>query len=876
VDARRILRSWVVAIILMAGWAVLPVSAADLPQKLADEKALDTAFEMFKDGQYALAETNFSNFLTTYTNSTHRAYAILYLAISRLDQTNSAGAMELLQNSFSSAGELQPQYVFWIAKARLSQKDFMAAAIGFANVARIASSPQRLEAAYDEALTYSEMTNWPYVINLLQATNRVFHIAAALEPESSFTAMGTLLLGEALLNENRPVEAEKATRALDSASLKFDLAWRRQYLLCRIKLAAGHGDDALDATTNLLALASGLAHRAASIFLQGQILEDMRRPADALAAYETNLVDGVPAEEQRRALAKTVELTVALNPLGEAIQSLENLIVLHPQTPGVDLAHVGLGELYLKAYGNPAAAQTGTNGVALAIANPLDSALTNFNIVIRDFTNSQWLPKAHLDRGWCYWCQGNVADAKKDFEAAAQGLPYSEDQAVAIFKWGDSQFAEHNYAGAVSNYTQLLIRYDTMPSVTNNLFDQALYQIVEAKLNLHDDEGAGAAAQKILRWFPGSYLGEGGRFLMGQSISNSQARQVFMDLLKRSPNSPIAPEVEFAIARTYDHEGEWSTALRGYDNWMTNHPGNRLLPEVEFYQALATAKEGMETNALMKFTNFVARFPSNSLAPWAKNWVADYYYKQQDYPSAEKSYQELYQKFPNAGDLAYQGRYWAGRAALANQELADARIYFSALVSDTNTPTALEQKGFFALADTAFQQFLANPSNLTNLNDAIAAVSKLTNSAPTNAIAVEAFGRLGDYYMQYADLKSDTNVYPEVIQMYSTILSFPATAATVSARSQAEVGLGIVAEKEHLPQMALMHYSRVLYGDPENFDPYWVETAGRHMAQICEEQQKWDQAVNAYKRVLDAVPSLAPVLKEKIATDERRAEASHN
>jgi TolA-binding protein len=876
VDARRILRSWVVAIILMAGWAVLPASAADAPQKPADEKALDAAFEMFKDGQYALAETNFSNFLTTYTNSTHRAYAILYLAISRLDQTNNAGAMDLLQNSFSSAGELQPQYVFWIAKARLSQKDFMAAAIGFANVARIASSPQRLEAAYDEALTYSEMTNWPYVINLLQATNRVFHIAAALEPESSFAAMGTLLLGEALLNENRPVEAEKTIRALDSASLKFDLAWRRQYLLCRIKLAAGHGDDALDATTNLLALASGPAHRAASIFLQGQILEDMKRPADALAAYETNLVDGVPAEEQRRALAKTVELTVALNPLGEAIQSLENLILLHPQTPGVDLAHVGLGELYLKAYGNPAAAVAGTNGVALAIANPLTSALTNFNIVIRDFTNSQWLPEAHLDRGWCYWCQGDVVDAKKDFEAAAQGLPYSEDQAVAIFKWGDSQFAEHDYAGAVSNYTQLLIRYDTMPSVTNNLFDQALYQIVEAKLNLRDDQGAGAAAEKILRWFPGSYLGEGGRFLMGHSISNSQARQVFMDLLKRSPNSPIAPEVEFAIARTYDHEGEWSTALRGYDNWMTNHPGNRLLPEVEFYQALATAKEGMETNALMKFTNFVARFPSNSLAPWAKNWVADYYYRQQDYPSAEKSYQELYQKFPNAGDLAYQGRYWAGRAALANQELADARIYFSALVSDTNTPTALEQQGFFALADTAFQQFLANPSNLTNLNDAIAAVSKLTNSAPTNAIAVEAFGRLGDYYMQYAGLKSDTNVYPEVIQMYSTILSFPATAATVSARSQAEVGLGIVAEKEHLPQMALKHYSRVLYGDPKNFDPYWVETAGRLMAQICEEQQKWDQAVNTYKRVLDAVPSLAPVLKEKIATDERRAEASHN
>jgi tetratricopeptide (TPR) repeat protein len=567
-------------------------------------------------------------------------------------------------------------------------------------------------------------------------------------------------------------------------------------------------------------------------------------------------------------MAKTVELTVALNPLDAAVPLLENLIASNPQIPGVDLAHVGLGELYLKAYANPTATAAGTNG--------LENALTNFNIVIRDFTNSQWLAKAHLDRGWCYWSKGDIAKARIDFEAAAQGLPYSEDQAVAIFKSADSQFAQHDYAGAVSNYSELLIRYDRMPGVTNTLFDQALYQIVEAKLNLHDDEGARDAAAKILRWFPGSYLGERGRFLMGQNISNSQARQVFMDLLKRSPHTPLAAEVEYAIARTYDHEGDWTAALRGYDNWVTNHPGNGLLPEVQFYEALATAKAGMETNALMKFTNFVARFPSNSFAPWAKNWVADYYYEQQDYPSAEKSYQELYQNFPGAGDLAYQARYWAGRAALANQELADARTYFSALVSDTNTPALLEQQGFFALGDTAFQQFLANPSNLTNLNDAIAAVSKLTNGAPTNAIAVEAFGRLGDYYKQYADLKSDTNVYAEVIQMYSTVLSFPATAATVSARSQAEVGLGIVAEKEHLPQLALMHFSHVLYGDPEHFDPYWVVIAGEGMARICEEQQKWDQAVNAYKRVLDAVPSLAPVLDKRIADAERRAEAARN
>ena len=865
--------SWLGTAVLTAGFVAMFAAGANGSEASpAETNALQSAFKLFQDGQYPLAETNFSNFLATFTNSTHRAYAILYLARSQLEQSNSAGAMALLQKSFPDAAEWTPEYVFWIAKARLSQREFTSAASGFASVASLAGSPRRLEAAYDEALTYSEATNWSQVIRLLQASNGVFQAAAALEPKNPFSALGTLLSGEAFLDTHRYAEAEKTVRALDTAGLEPGLGWRRQYLLCQISLAAGRADQALNDTTNLLALASGPAHQAASVFLQGQILESLGRTNDALQAYGADLADGLPPRERREALAKTVQLTVALHPLGDAIDLLTNLIARLPQAPGLDLARMALGELYLKAYAAASAPSSDTNA-APPMAKTLESALTNFNIVIHDYTNSQMLPKAHLDRAWCSWAQGNIAQAKSDFEAAATELPYSEDQAVARFKLGDAEFAGHDYAGALSNYDQLLRRYNNTPSVTNELFAQALYQIVEADINLGDDKGAQDAADKILRWFPGSDLGDRGLLLLGEKLNR---RQVFMDLLKRSPNSPLAAEAEFDIARTYDHEGDWNAAIRTYDGWVTNHPSDPLLPEVEFYRALANAKAGKGTNALMEFTSFVARFPSNSLAPWAKEWVADYYYNQQAYPLAEINYQEL-SRLPQAGDLAFQARFWAGRTALANQEIVDARQYFLALVNDTNTPPALAAQAFFALGDAAFKQFQANPANETFLTDAINAVRNLTNGAPTNAIAVEAFGRLGDYYTYYADLKSDTNVYANAVQMYSAILSFPATNVTVSARSQAEVGLGLVAEREHLPALALAHYLRVLYEyDPNNFDPYWVETAGEYAARVCESQQQWDQAVNAYRRVLEAVPALAPVLEKRIAAAQSRAEAARN
>ena len=46
-------------------------------------------------------------------------------------------------------------------------------------------------------------------------------------------------------------------------------------------------------------------------------------------------------------------------------------------------------------------------------------------------------------------------------------MPYSEDQAVAIFKLADARFRLGDFAGAVSKYNQLLEQFDKLPAVTN-------------------------------------------------------------------------------------------------------------------------------------------------------------------------------------------------------------------------------------------------------------------------------------------------------------------------------------------------------------------------------------------------------------------------
>jgi tetratricopeptide (TPR) repeat protein len=413
----------------------------------------------------------------------------------------------------------------------------------------------------------------------------------------------------------------------------------------------------------------------------------------------------------------------------------------------------------------------------------------------------------------------------------------------------------------------LLRDYADTPSVTNKLFDLALYKIIEASLAVGDEAQATNAAAKILAWFPTSYYGQYGGLLLGEDLTRKNdyalARREFSALTNQP--TPLAARAAFAIARTYGFEGDWPEALQGYGQWVTNYPKDPLLAEVEFERALACDKAGQESNALQLMTNFVARFDSNHLAPWAQNWIADYYYNLGDYPKAEIHYEELYDKWPNAeGDLAYRARFMAGKAAFLRQDPGEAESYFTNLINLPATPPAIRNEAYSALADAIYK---LDPTNTLSLSQAIAAESKLTNGAPTNAAAAPAFGRLGDFYYQGKD-------YVGARQMYGAALVC-GDVIDKATRCQAEIGLGNAALMLQQTNEALLHFNTVLYhiDDP---GPFWTGQAGQAAAGVLEDLGQWEAAKNVYQRVLNTAPTLRPLLERKIAAAQQNMDAARN
>ena len=438
--------------------------------------------------------------------------------------------------------------------------------------------------------------------------------------------------------------------------------------------------------------------QAESVVEQAGVLERLGRLDEAMVVYRENLFTNRPVEWQRQAILKIAELAAAQKKFPEAEQSLQKFLAQFPDSPSADVALLTLGELHLKDYvARPA-----------VVTNGLQEAQARFNQFLSAFGNSALIGKAYLDRGWCFWVAGKIPESLDAFKAAARNLPPSVDLAVARFKMGDALFAQRNYAGARENYRAVVNDFTNFPAVGETLCPQALYQMLRACLELNDMTGASNALSRILKVYPTSDLADNSVLLVGEGLTDLQqptkARALFQKFEERFPDSPLRPEVELALARTYEQEDSWPAAIGVYDAWVKDFTTNTLLlPQVEYARAWANFQAGRETNAFLLFTNFIAQFPSNGLAPVAQWWVGDHFFNQGDFPNAERNYKYVFQNWP-ASSLAYPAKMMAGHAAMGRFGYSDAIDYFTSLTSDTNCPPDLDAQALFAYGGALMQK----------------------------------------------------------------------------------------------------------------------------------------------------------------------------
>jgi TolA-binding protein len=812
-----------------------------------EDRAYAAAVAAFQDGMWSRAEMEFAQFIQKYPKSDRLAEAVLTQAEAEFEQGKLQPAIALLAARKAGAGDLADQYVYWIGEAQYQGRDFPAAAETFVSLTRdFPGSSFCLRAVVEAAAAFAQQTNeWPQVVLLLEPANSVFQRAAQMDPANELVSRGQLLLAQAKFAQKDFAGATTVLESLNPQTLKPQLDWQRAYLLHQVKLAAGDTNAALAVTTNLIQIALSEKNdvlQAEGLMLRARVLEQLGQKAEAIAACREILRLNAPVERARQAILKMTELAIAQNQFSDAEQSLEKFLTQFPGSAATDVALLTLGELELKDY----IAQLAPTNQLPEATNLLSAAQLRFDQFLHTFKSRPLAGKAYLDYGWCLWLAGktNAPETLVAFRAAATNLPPSEDQAMACFKMGDVLFAQKRFTNALDNYRRVVEEFTDFPAVTQTLGDRALYQMVRANLELTNLDGASSAMDRLLKFYPASSMADSSILLVGEGLADARqpaaARDIFRKFEDMLPNSPLRPEADLAVARTYeqDQNPDWPAAIRQYENWRKDYPTNALRARVDYALASANFQAGDETNAFELFTDFIGQFPTNALAPLAQYWVADHYFRLggTNYMEAERNYKILYQNTNwQSSPLIYQARLMAGRAAIGLPSYNDAIDHFTSLTSDTNCPPDLNAQALFAYGSALMQMDSTDTNNpLKNFQTATNVFSQICERYPTNELNAQAWIEIGKCDLQLTNYDGATNVYAQV---------FNSTFADVSARSQAQIGFGLALEKKAalatgtnqtaLLQLALDNYLDVFdtslgknLREGEAADPFWVKKAG--------------------------------------------------
>jgi TolA-binding protein len=842
-----------------------------------EDRAYAAAVTAFQDGMWSRAETEFAQFVQKYPKSDRLAEAVLMQAEAEFKQGKLPPAIALLTARQAEAGNLADQYVYWIGEAQFQNGDFSAAAETFVALTRdFPESSLRLRVVVEAASSLAQTNEWPQVVSLLEETNSVFQRAAQMDSGNELVSRGQLLLARAKFAQNDFTGATAVLGSLNSQTLKPELDWQRTYLLYQVKLAAGDTNTALAITTNLVQIArleKNDVLRAESVALRAGVLEQLGQKAGAVAAYQEILKLNPPVERQRQAILKMAELAIALDRFSDAEDSLQKFLAQFPVSAATDVALLTLGELHLKDYA--------ASRFAGAATNHLPEAQARFDQFLGAFTNpasAGLAGNAYLDRGWCLWLAGKIPESLDAFKAAAQRLPPSEDLAVARFKMGDALFAQKDFTNALNSYRRVVEEFTDFPAVPQKLGDRALYQMLRANLELKDLAGASNTLARILKLYPDSDLADSSLLLVGEGLADARppadARALFQKFVETSPNSPLRPQVELAVARTYEREQDWPSAIGQYENWRNDFPTNALRPQADYALALANFQAGNETNAFGLFTNFVAQFPTHDLAPLAQYWVADHYFRLggTNYVDAERNYKMLYQNTNWQGSpLVYQARLMAGRAAMGLPSYNDAIDHFISLTSDTNCPPDLNAQALFAYGSALMLSDSRDTNNpLANFQLATNMFNQICQLYPTNEPGALAWNEIGDCDLQLGAFDAATNAYAQV---------FNSPFANISARSRAQIGFGIALEKKaalvsgasqnELLDQALDNYLDVFWGDNlrdgEQWDLFWVKKAGLQAAPLVGRLNDPDAERAFYGSLKGVLPQLTDLIEKKVA-----------
>lgn len=815
-------RSAFIAVLLSAAVLCAPARAANRERE-EQEKAslLTTGKAALEDGLYAIAAKNFDRYIRKASTDEERAQGVLLQTRVLFGEGKFDDAVKLLTRraGWASRTPSEPGFIYWKARSLYEQGAYADALTLLDDLSlRFPDSSYLLGATRLRAKCHLRLKNFDLALDEFRDFQKSYGDSPEA-PDNLLDWGGTLIelgaRGDAAATLDRLVVSYPASDAATQGSL-----W-----LGDLYVGRGEWDKARE-VLGALAKRDGARsdRRALAWFALARIDE-----------AQTNVAAAVDALEQGTRIAPDPAMKVQ----GDACRA-KLLIRSGKVDEGIVVFRQAVKDM---------SSEKLSGGAQLDLAQVLldqrlyEKSTAEFQNYLEAFSDKQGQPRALMGKGWSLWGLKRYAESAAAFEKAYNRYTNSDDKAQALLKAGDATFANKQFKLAEERYEKVIAEF---PS--NALIPQAEIQLAECFAQLNEPDKAEDTLKALVD------AGEKGpladmAFIRIAQLKEQQGRwelamATYDRIISSFSNQAVCAQALQARGLIRYRLGMFKEALEDFERVTSDYPQSDMIGQALYMRGWCLYLAGRDLEALALCKEFIEKYPDSAWAPEVIFWLGEYYFNHGDYAEAGQRFAALAERYPDV-QLADDALFWAGRSAAEKKDYLDAVEHFNEL--------AKRYPGSPKLAETRFAQGDVL-SELGQFAGAILHFEEIIKKYPDSSLVDVAWGRKGD--CQFTLGNDEPARYQEAIASYQVVLGSPR--ASKDLKWQAEYKIGRCKEKMGQPAEALELYVNVVYSylddakDGNSGSSLWFTRAAFSAAAIKESEEKWREAVNLYRRVIEA------------------------
>ena len=621
-----------------------------------EEKLLYLGEKAFSEQLYDIAGEKLEQFLEDYPDSPqkHKAQELLAKALYHLrEYTRSAAILESLYDK-SAGQEKKIEYLYWIGRNRLKQKNFDAAVKAFDSViAGNAKIPLRPYAKIEKAVCLFEM-------------ERV---------EESFKLLDEVIAEFANKDQGTYAQLEK----------------------CRLLLARGEYSKARDGLLLLIDMKMPKELQSRMFFLLGETEFYMNNLDEATAYYKKSLETGtyydwypeasyaigwcrlkqgdhVKASKIFGSLLKEHEgsyigwksglgIARALlleNKVPEAIENLEEIIAKASESSLIAEAKYLLGDA--------------------AIANKqYDEAIEYFDTMIHDYPESEFAADAYFGKASALYIQKKYNESAVEFSKVIEHAKRPELVRAGMLRRADAYYEMREYIKALDEYKTIWKESSKVEEP-----ERILLKMGWCYYKLEDYDSATATFENLAEKYSESDLADDAMYRLGGCCYREgefeKAIELYTELKEKFPKSDLLDKVDYQIGACHYHMGSYYLARQAYKEIVEKYPESILADRAAYEIGWCYYYEpGKADEAMDYFSSYIKERPESAFAPEVLFWIGEQFYIGREFDRALAKFSELTEKYPKSF-LADEGLYWSGRAAVEIAKPEDALAKFNELI----------------------------------------------------------------------------------------------------------------------------------------------------------------------------------------------------